>query len=254
MEKLSTYLAKWKLRPKGGRRITRRYSDQAGRPDSVGPVSEIEDLFWSNTGSIVHKWHHYLPIYDLYFKRFVGTAVKMLEIGVSKGGSLRLWRNYLGADAIIFGIDIDPGCAVYDGQDASVRIGSQADVEFLRRVVAEMGGVDLILDDGSHVGRHILASLDTLFPLLSENGLYMIEDLHTAYWRKYDGGRFSPNNFMKVVKQWVDDIHHWYHPHGQSIAATAGKLGALHIYDSIVVLEKVTTKAPRHTRVGTAGA
>ena len=164
MIELPINLKKWKKRSKNGGGYMGRYANTEGTLQTIGQSSDIAELFWSNSGTIVHKWHHYLPIYDRYFSRFRGTPVRMLEIGVSKGGSLKLWRDYFGVKATIFGIDIDPACAVYDGQHASVRIGSQDDSGFLRSVIAEMGGVDLILDDGSHMGRHIRASLDVLFP------------------------------------------------------------------------------------------
>ena len=64
-------------------------------------------LFADNKKYVVHKWHHYIPIYDRYFSSFRGRKVRFLEIGVSKGGSLQMWRAYFGKDAIIFGIDID---------------------------------------------------------------------------------------------------------------------------------------------------
>jgi hypothetical protein len=44
-----------------------------------------------------------------------------------------------------------------------VRIGSQADPEFLRRVVREFGPFDLIIDDGSHHSSHIIATFNHLF-------------------------------------------------------------------------------------------
>jgi Methyltransferase domain len=212
-------------------------------------MPDIERIFWSNTGPLVHKWLHYLPIYDRYLAKYRGTDVKMLEIGVYKGGSLHLWREYLGPRATIYGIDINPDCAAVDGVDGQVRIGSQADPAFLARVVQEMGGVDIVLDDGSHIGRHIRASLDALFPLLADNGLYIIEDVHTAYSRRYDG-RFSRHNFMRLVSRMADDMHHWYHASGQRIAATADHLLGLHIYDSLVVLEKGQKAPPAHVDVG----
>jgi hypothetical protein len=55
---------------------------------------------------------------------------------------------------------------------------------------------------------------------------------------------------MNDVKEMVDDIHHWYHHHGQRVRATAGELGAIHIHDSIVVLEKQSVTRPAHHRVG----
>ncbi|MBL4628116.1 MAG: hypothetical protein JKY00_08780 [Roseicyclus sp.] len=48
----------------------------------------------------------------------------MLEIGVSKGGLLDMWRDYLGPDAMIFGIDIDPRGSALGGRSRQVRIGS----------------------------------------------------------------------------------------------------------------------------------
>ncbi len=226
------------------------FEHKGDRPATAAPATEVEDLFWSNEGPVVHKWHHYLPIYDRYLSPWRGRPVRMLEIGVSKGGSLEMWRKFLGPDAVLFGIDIDPACARFDGQAAKVRIGSQADAEFLRKVVAEMGGVDIVLDDGSHVSAHIRASLDALYPLLSEGGLYILEDLHACYWRGHGGGYQRTASFIEAVKTMIDDMHHWYHGKGQKIAATAGNLGAMHIYDSIVVLEKTRVKPPLHSRRG----
>ena len=228
----------------------RQYTLAAPLP-VASDMSDIERMFWSNKGPVVHKWLHDLPLYDRYLSKYRGTDVKMLEIGVYKGGSLHLWREYLGPKAPIFGIDINPDCASVNGIDGQVRIGSQADPAFLAAVVAEMGGVDIVLDDGSHIGRHIRASLDTLYPLLAPNGLYLIEDVHTAYSRRYDG-RFSRHNFMRLLGRLTDDMHHWYHAGGQRIAATADQLLGLHIHDSLVVLEKGHKVPPAHIQVGQA--
>lgn len=236
-----------RYRAKGG---IGTFAHDGDRPASAAPMTQMEELFWSNKGPIVHKWHHYLPIYDKYFAPWRGGPVRMLEIGVSRGGSMQLWREFLGPEAVLFGIDIDPACAKFDGEGAQVRIGSQADPEFLRKVVAEMGGVDIVLDDGSHVSKHMRASLDVLYPMLSDGGLYIIEDLHACYWRGFGGGYRRPGSFIESVKTMIDDIHHWYHTQGQRIAATAGHLDAIHVYDSLVVLEKTTVSSPRHSRRG----
>ena len=226
------------------------FAYEGDRPASNAQATVVEDMFWSNEGPVVHKWHHYLPIYDRYLTPWRGRPVRMLEIGVSRGGSMQLWRRFLGPDAVLFGIDIDPACAVFDGQSAQVRIGSQTDTGFLRRVIAEMGGVDIVLDDGSHASAHIRASLDVLFPLLSNGGLYLIEDLHACYWRGFGGGYRRRGSFIEVVKTMVDDMHHWYHTQGERIAATMGHLGAIHVYDSLVVLEKASVTPPRHSQRG----
>jgi hypothetical protein len=146
------------------------------------------EIFFANSGPIMHKWLHYFAVYDQILAPYIGSKVKMLEIGVFKGGSLALWRKFLGEEAVVFGVDIKPDCSAFDGECASVRIGSQDDPEFLRSVVAEMGGIDVVLDDGSHIARHQRVSFDVLFPLLPEGGMYIIEDMHTAYWSDFEGG------------------------------------------------------------------
>lgn len=215
-----------------------------------GYDGDLLKIYTGNTGPVVDKWHHYLPVYDQYFARFRATPVKFLEIGVSKGGSLQMWRTYLGPDANIFGIDIDPACAALDGEAAQVRIGSQDDPAFLASVVAEMGGVDVVLDDGSHHMDHVRASLKVLFPLLSMGGTYMIEDLHTAYWKRYGGGHGRANNFFNEVTLMIDDMHHWYHgqlPHDPDRAAA---ISDVHVHNSIVVLDKQQVHTPAYSRIG----
>ena len=212
---------------------------------------ELLAIYTQNTGPVVHKWHHYLPLYDRYFSAWRGRPVRFLEIGVSKGGSLQMWRKYFGPQAVIFGIDIDPACAAFDAQAGQVRIGSQDDPVFLAAVVAEMGGLDIVLDDGSHVMQHVRTSLHVLFPYLALGGTYMIEDLHTAYWKRFGGGMANPANFFNQVRQIIDDMHQSYHglPHHDPDRAAA--VSGIHVHDSIVVLDKGPVYAPVHSRMGT---
>ena len=79
--------------------------------------------------------------------------MRILEIGVLRGASLRLWKSYFHhSNTSLIGVDIAPECARFDAPSDGihVRIGSQADSEFLARVVDEFGPFDLIIDDGSH--------------------------------------------------------------------------------------------------------
>lgn len=130
-----------------------------------------------------------------------------------------------------------------------VRIGSQADAIFLQAVVKEMGGIDIVLDDGSHQMAHITDSLRVLFPQLNHGGIYLIEDLHTAYWRSFGGGYRTPHNFFHWLRRVVDDMHHWYHGEGLKESLVSQDCSAIHIHDSIVVLEKEKTYPPTHSQV-----
>ncbi|ACB78541.1 conserved hypothetical protein [Methylorubrum populi BJ001] len=221
----------------------------------TGGHDAFSTLFYGYDGDhLINKWNHFLPIYSLLFAPYRngmpdGRPLRFLEIGVYEGGSLDLWRRFFGESAILYGIDVDPRCAVFDGRAAQVRIGSQADPAFLRSVVAEMGGVDIVLDDGSHVASHQRVSFETLFPLLAEDGLYVAEDLHTSYWRDYEGGYRRKGTFLEMTKAFIDDMHAWYHHRG---AREIGRgIGAIHVYDSIVAFEKGGGERPFHTTIGT---
>lgn len=219
--------------------------DLAQVPQSEKSKTPMHEAFYQGRG--IHKWHNYPDVYHKYFERFRGTQFRMLEIGVHKGGSLELWRNYFGPEALIFGVDIDPECAKLDGKAGQVRIGSQDDPDFLRKIVAEMGGIDIVLDDGSHIADHQRTSFETLFPLLNDNGVYLCEDTHTAYWRGlYAGGYKRKNNFLETAKNIVDDIHADFHGKGEVVPGASRSISGLHFYNSIVVIEKAKQGAPVH--------
>lgn len=211
---------------------------------------DLAEIYATNRDYEVHKWHHYIPIYDRYFAKYRGTKVKFLEIGVAKGGSLQMWRRFLGEDAVLYGVDLNKRCAEFDGLFGEVRIGSQDDPDFLNKVVDEMDGIDVVLDDGSHKMRHIETSLRTLYPHLAEGGTYMIEDLHAAYWSKFDGGYGNKLNFFNTVRDIVDDMHQRYHHRKYHLPEMDGAVTGLHVHDSIVVIEKGASPMPRHSRVG----
>jgi SAM-dependent methyltransferase len=148
------------------------------------------------------KWTHYFETYEALFGPRRSAPMRVLEIGVFKGNSLRLWRQYFHhPETVVVGIDIDPECARFDApsEQMHVRIGSQADPEFLQRVVNEFGPFDLIIDDGSHHSTHMIASFNALYrDGLKENGIYFAEDLHANYWFPW---RDSRRTFLDLCKE-----------------------------------------------------
>ena len=218
-----------------------------GGMQSAGALARI---FYGHDGRLIHKWEHYFEIYEHHFAAWRGKSVKMLEIGVSQGGSLEMWRKYLGQSATVFGIDIDPACAARVDPPNQVRIGSQADPGFLNRVVDELGTLDIALDDGSHVAEHQRVTFETLWPRLAVGGLYVIEDMHTAYWPySFNGGYRRSGTAIEAVKTLIDDLHGHYHHHRAAVAPTA-EIKAIHVYDSIAVIEKANRPRPFHVKAG----
>jgi hypothetical protein len=130
-----------------------------------------------------------------------------------------------------------------------VRIGSQDDPQFLRKVVAEMGGVDVVLDDGSHIASHQRVSFDVLYPLLGEGGSYLIEDMHTAYWPAFEGGLKRPGTAIEFLKSKLDDMHMHYVKSGLNNAESIPDIESIQFFDSIAVIKKRKQRPRFHVKV-----
>jgi hypothetical protein len=213
------------------------------------PRTPLEDLFVNSWGRWLTKWTHYLRFYEQVLSAHRGKPVRMLEIGVQHGGSLDMWRSYFGPQAKLFGIDIDPQCLDRVTAPNQVRIGSQDDAAFLTSVIDEMGGVDVVLDDGSHLGAHQRASFHTLWPRLSYGGVYIIEDLHSSYWREWEGGYRKPGTGIELVKELIDDMHGWFHKEHEEHAPRE-ELEQIMIRDSIAAIHKTQRSRPGFVIVG----
>jgi hypothetical protein len=158
----------------------------------------------------VHKWLHYLPVYEAALAPYRDGPIRMLEIGVFRGGSLQIWRRYLHQESVIVGVDIDPNTAQYDDPERGihVRVGSQVDIGFLKRVVDELGPFNVILDDGSHMSSHMIDTFRYLFPnALVDGGVYIVEDIHANYWQPY---RDTSMTFADFTRWLTDAMHAHY--------------------------------------------
>lgn len=221
------------------------------------PDNELFRIFSGDTN--VHKWHHYFDVYQRHFGRYRDRPIRMLEIGVFRGGSLRMWKKYFHPDSTIVGIDIDQSCAAHEiaDQNVFVRIGSQADPNFLAEVNGEFGPFDIILDDGSHKTHHQIISFGALFrDALKDGGCYMVEDTHTNYWIKHVD---SPETFIDVSKHVIDMLHEPYfdrretnfrNGHADALATMeisylSANLDAISFHDSIVVFDKKKRNLPK---------
>jgi 23S rRNA U2552 (ribose-2'-O)-methylase RlmE/FtsJ len=206
--------------------------------------------FLTNQDRLIHKWKHYFPIYESHFNRFVNRDVVLLEIGCGQGGSLQLWKRYLGPHARIVGIDINPECAVFEEDQISVRIGDQSDKSFLSKITDEFGAPDIVIDDGSHVMSHVRASFDQLYPVVSRNGVYLVEDLHTAYWEEYEGGFQRKGSFIEHCKQLVDLLNADHSRNALQPTEFTQSTLSMHFYDSVVVFEKGRNTSKSAPQIG----
>lgn len=156
--------------------------------------------------------HNYTRQYDPLLSKFRYKNIKILEIGVHIAESLKAWRHAFPNAISVVGIDTNNSCKQYESIDMSmfIEIGDQSDSAFLNNLSSKYGPFDLIIDDGSHLNKDVICSFETLFPLLNNNGIYIIEDTvcfkvpmfvdynypnHLAYFTKY----------LPLLNQWNAD-------------------------------------------------
>jgi hypothetical protein len=194
--------------------------------------------FLDHDERIIHKWKHYFPIYERYFSEFVYKPVTFIEIGCGLGGSLQMWKRYFGPHARIVGIDINPTCKNFEEDQIEVYIGPQQDRSFLQSVVKKIGTPDIVIDDGSHQMGHITATFQFLYPLMLKNGIYLVEDLHTAYWDEYEGGLSKPSTFVEHCKHLIDELNADHTRGALEPTQFTNTTFGIHFYDSVVVFER----------------
>jgi hypothetical protein len=124
--------------------------------------------------------HGYLDIYEKLFKLSRNEPIKLLEIGVLDGGSLKTWEAYF-PHATIVGADINPAVRQYQTKRIEIAILDQSNLQNLVDIGIRSGPFDIIIEDGSHLWEHQTTTLKTLFPFLKPGGLYVVEDLQTNF-------------------------------------------------------------------------
>lgn len=220
-------------------------------------MKSFRELFWS-TAKSADKWDPYFDVYEFWLSRFRNSNPRILEIGVQNGGSTEMWTEYFGPGAKITGIDIDPKCAEHATDNVEIVIGDQSSEIFWDDFFqTHTDKFDIVMDDGSHRMFDMKLSFVKVNPHVSDGGLYIIEDTHTAYWNHEsifpdiptgslnNHGLGNPQNIYEFTKLAADVINR---EHIESYAGripqlnplvkdTFQRVRGLHYYNSMIVFE-----------------
>jgi hypothetical protein len=200
------------------------------------------------------KWgpHFYTPVYHKLFSHLRDRSLRLLEIGIGGyscktigGASLAMWADYF-PSAEITGIDIAEKQVALGPRTMLFR-GSQDDPLFLKKVCEERGPFDIIIDDGSHICKHVVASFHILFPELANPGIYVIEDVQTAFWPQFGGSILHGGAPIKMAQTLIEYLNHAeiavVDP-ARSMPDFAKQVRALHVYHNIIAIEKSDNREP----------
>lgn len=173
----------------------------------------LEQFYEEHSGKLSDKWSLYLTEYERLFGPYQNDPVRLLEIGIQNGGSLEIWSRYFPNAEKIIGCDIDPKCALlrYRSPRIGLVIGDVNSDGCESEILGHTPIFDIIIDDGSHKSSDIVRSFARYFPHLSEGGIYVAEDLHSSYWKNFEGGLYHPFSAMSFFKRLADIINqeHW---------------------------------------------
>lgn len=214
-------------------------------------MKDLEIYFKQNDKRVIDKWIHYFDIYERHFSNYRNKEIVIVEAGVFHGGSLQMWKHYFGDRAKIYGIDINPNCKEVEEENIEILIGSQTDRNFLRSLKDKIPPIDILIDDGGHTMNQQIIFYEELYGHVKENGVYLCEDTHTSYWRRYGGGLKRRNSFIEYSKNFIDKLHAFHSEQSSFRESTfTSSTNSVHFYDSVVVLEKKQREKPYRELTG----
>lgn len=166
----------------------------------------FKNFFEEHQGKVSIKWELYLNEYERILFPLKKKSINVLEVGILNGGSLEILGQYFSQANLIIGCDINNACENLNFSDKKIKIiiGDVLQDITYSNITELTHQFDLIIDDGSHRSGDVICTFTKYFPLLSEGGVYVVEDLHASYWSDYDGGLFDPLSTVAFIKKLID--------------------------------------------------
>lgn len=162
-------------------------------------MSSLDELAVQYNTDKSSAQHDYCRLYEALFAPLRYEHMTLLELGVWKGGSIRLWRDYF-PDAVIVGVDNFSWVDNYWHSDPRPDLTALRDVHIFECNQDAMGLPDLlgdhcpltiVIDDCSHHPETTLASFGLLRKCLAPGGFYIIEDVDAEF-----GERLTRSGFV----------------------------------------------------------
>ena len=150
------------------------------------------------------KCHNYCVLYEQMFGAMRDEPLKILEIGVGTGASLKMWLEYF-PNAEIHGIDISLDnleTSLIKNERVHLCLGNQNDKDFLDNLGVDF---DIVIDDGSHRVEDQIFTFKHLWP--NTKLVYIVEDIYTSYLPRYGGGYRRSGTAIEFFKDLVDDVN-----------------------------------------------
>lgn len=176
------------------------------------------------------KIEGFYKLYEEKLEPFFDKEIRFLEIGVQDGSSISKWRS-LSEKWNVWGLDIDSACV-----GKQIIIGSQEDKELMK----QFEGFNIVVDDGGHTWKQQIETFKQLFPTMPEGSLYVIEDLHTSFWPKFQDYEISTIDYLKTLIDGISykEVNQSDRLEGNRPVENPMKITHMDFYPSIVFIYK----------------
>lgn len=159
---------------------------------------------WTNSPYPTVKITSYFPAYVQLFGHLRGTECTFIETGILGGGSLFMWKNWLGEKARIVGIDLNPEANKWKDHGFEIYVGDQGDPSFWKSTLARIGGFDALLDDGGHQSFQQIVTAYEAIRHARKKCVVAIEDTVTSFMN--DFANHGKHSFLEFSKDATDCI------------------------------------------------
>jgi hypothetical protein len=199
------------------------------------------------------KWENYVEIYEVHFAPYKEKKVDILEIGVQNGRHLQVLKKYF-KHSKIYGIDINPNVCKQELGNEITTMCFDATKKTLVDDKLNNLTFDIIIDDASHKSDDVIKSFNLLFSKVKPSGIYIVEDLHTSYWKEFKGSYKCKNASIEYLKSLVDLINAYHIRPNQNVQnidffnklsdfekQLVQSIHSITFYDSVAVIKKLAT-------------
>ena len=199
-------------------------------------MNKIFKLFKSSPHSSL-KWDNYFEIYEASLKKFINKKVTLVEIGVGNGGSLFMWKKFLGSKAKIIGIDLNPDAKKFEKFGFKIFIGDQADPNFWKKFYIKNGKIDILIDDGGHTNLQQITALMESIENIKNDGLIIIEDTHTSFMNYKGFKNPSDYSLINFTNKIIENLHRRNPMIKKKMNLFSKKISSIEYFDSIVIIK-----------------